>query len=131
MAATIWNGKVKRQLFIWLPKIKVNDKLVGYYAPDWTSKPPHLTVKEWHEVCEQLLTKLVNAGLFVKTPKSSQSLNALVQHVIAPQNNPLFRQTRSATRFAAYHAGFMEMTDIVDLENRAREKHGLRNTIVD
>lgn len=129
MAAKIWSNKAKRQLFIWLPKIKVNGKLVGHYTREWTGKPPHLTVKEWSKAHEILFNKMIANNVFTTPPKSSRSIDFFVQHCISPQNNSGFRQMRSTARFAAYYAGFMEMTDIVYLEDSAIAKHGVQNIV--
>lgn len=123
----MWNGRVLKQLFLWLPKIEVNGKKVGYFSREWKGKPPSMTWKEWHQVEDILLQKLTKAGLFpTNQPKSGKSVGIYIAHCVCAQNHPGFRQSRAKTRFAAYYAGFMEMRDIVYLEDQAVEKHGTR-----
>ena len=127
MTATVWSGKARIAVFELLPTIELNGKKVNYYTRDWTSKAPQFSVKEWREVEILLLAKLIKGGYFPnKKPKSSRSVGMIIHHVIAPQNHPGYRKLRAQCRFAAYYSGFMEQTDIVYLEDKARKKHGDR-----
>lgn len=131
MAATVWTNDAKRMLFKLLPKIKVNDKQVGYYNQEWEGSrplPPHITREEGDQVYKILLQQLIDSGVFTnKQPKSSSAVEMMVQHTLYPANNPNFRPLRHAFRFAAYYTGFMEMRDIVRIEEKATEKRGERS----
>lgn len=127
MTNKIWTGRAKMILYKLLPDIEVNGKKVGYYTKEWTFKAPHFTTKEWKEVESKLYDAMIDAGAFPgKKPKGPSSIGFQIHHTISPQNNPLRREGRHNNRFAAYHSGFMTMSDIVRLEEEAEKRHGVR-----
>lgn len=131
MAATVWSNAAKRMVFEILPDIEVNGKKVGYFSQDWSGgqpRPSQFTRQEAEEgIYPKLLAALIKRKAFPnKEPKSSAAVALLVQHAVYPANHPGYRKLRHSLRFAAYHAGFMEMRDIVRLEEAATEKHGER-----
>lgn len=131
MAVTVWTNAAKRMLFELLPNIKVNDKVVGYFGCNWTTNgypwPEHFTKEEGDALYEKLLDTMIKRKAFPnRLPKSSSAVAMLVQQTVYPANNPAYRKLRHSLRFAAYHAGFMEMRDIMYLEEKATEKHGER-----
>lgn len=120
-----WTNVAITEVFKALPNIEVNKKKVGYYTPGWNGRTPGFTIKEWSEVMDKVLRVVQAKGHLLEVEAGSAVFNYL-NHCFHYSNHPNYRKLRHRVRTIAYACGFMEMTDIVELEARGREKYGAR-----
>lgn len=125
----MWTLGVYEKMFDLLSKIKLADgREVGTYNDQWAKlgpRPPGWTIKDWKQVTEILLNKLIKAGCFEgakRNPVGPSAVEQQIAHALSAANNPGFRKMRNEMRLVAYKSGFMEMRHIVAIEEEAERK---------